>query len=139
MLLWREQFETGHSLIDTQHKLLISYINRLEGMSRITNPSRQEIEFFLQLISFMDTYIAVHFKQEEECMASYKCPVHKENQAAHREFLLFFRKFKLHFEAEGFRPDVVRELHESCHAWIQHHILQIDVQLKPCLGRQATP
>jgi len=32
MLQWSEQFETGHSLIDTQHKMLITYINRLEGI-----------------------------------------------------------------------------------------------------------
>jgi hemerythrin-like metal-binding protein len=108
-------------------------------MALTTNPNRREIEFFLQLVSFMDAYIAVHFKHEEECMASHKCPAYKENQAAHREFLLFFRKFKLRFETEGFRPEVVKELHESCDAWIQHHIMQIDVQLRPCLSRQASP
>jgi hemerythrin len=27
----------------------------------------------------------------------------------------------------------LRELHNHCSDWIQQHILQIDVQLKPCL------
>jgi hemerythrin len=137
MLRWNDQFETGHSLIDTQHKMLISYINRLEGMSCITNPSREEVEFFVQLVNFIETYIEVHFKQEEECMNSYRCPVHRENKAAHEAFLSFFRKFKRHFELDGYRPAVLKELHDSCSSWIQQHILQIDTQLKPCLVRDA--
>jgi hemerythrin len=139
MLRWSEQFETGHSLIDTQHKMLISYINRLSGIARNTNPSRREAEFVLQLIGFMETYIDVHFKQEEACMDSYRCPAHQENQLAHRDFLIFFRKFKVRFETEGIRPDVLLELHHSCSHWIEAHIMQIDVRLKPCIGQSPGP
>jgi hemerythrin len=135
MLQWSEQFETGHSLIDTQHKMLITYINRLEGISRITNPDRQQAEFIIQLIAFMETYIDVHFQQEEACMDSYKCPVHGENKEAHREFMVFFRQFKQRFEADGGRPQILLELHESCSNWIRRHIMQIDVHLKPCINR----
>lgn len=139
MLLWSEQFETGHPLIDTQHKLLISYINRLGGIAKNTNPDRQEAEFIIRFIGFMEVYIDVHFKCEEDCMDSYQCPVRGENKEAHREFLIFFRQFKLRFEAEGFRPEVLSELHESCRTWIQNHIMQIDVQLKPCLSQPPAP
>ena len=139
MLRWSEQFETGHSLIDTQHKMLITYINRLEGMSRITNPTRQEVEFFLQLVSFMESYVDVHFKEEENCMHSYKCPAHEDNKEAHRKFLVFFRQFKRQFEIQGFCQKVIQELHDFCSTWIQGHILQIDMQIKPCLQRTAAP
>ena len=139
MLRWSEQFETGHSLIDTQHKMLITYINRLGGIVRTTNPDRQEAEFILQLIGFMETYIAVHFKQEEVCMDSYKCPAHQTNQEAHRQFLIFFRQFKQRYEAEGFRPDILKELHESSRTWIQQHIMQVDMQLKPCINPPPVP
>ena len=135
MLQWSKKFETGQSLIDTQHQRLISYINRLEGLSRNTNPSRQEVEFFVQFIGFLETYIVVHFGQEEECMNSHRCPAHQKNKEAHGKFLKFFREFKHRFETEGYRPAVLAELHEACNSWIQDHILKIDVQLKPCLNR----
>ena len=137
MLQWKVEFETGHSPIDTQHKMLVSYINRLEGLARSTNHDRHDAEFILQLIGFMETYIDVHFKMEEACMDSYKCPAHQENKEAHRNFLIFFRQFKLRFDAEGFRPEVLLELHESCSTWIQDHIMQIDMRLKPCLGQNT--
>ena len=139
MLLWTEQFETGHPLVDTQHRMLISYINRLEDLAGNLNPSRVEVELFLRFIEFLETYILTHFGEEEKCMNRFKCPVREENQTAHRAFLAFFRKFKLRLEAEGYRPQVVRELHDSCSAWIQQHILRIDVQLKPCLNQAPEP
>ena len=134
MLQWNDSFETGHALIDTQHKMLITYINRLETISRNTNPSRQEAEFIVQFIGFMETYIDVHFKQEEECMDSYRCPAHQENKDAHRDFLILFRRFKQQFDTDGSRPEVLMDLHNSVSVWIQKHIMQIDVRLKPCLN-----
>ena len=137
MLMWSEQFATGHPLVDTQHRMLISYINRLEDLARNTNPSRVEVELFLRFIEFLETYILTHFREEEECMIRFKCPVHAQNRMAHRAFLDFFRTFKLRLEVEGYRHEVVQELHDSCSAWIQQHILRIDVQLKPCLNQTA--
>jgi hemerythrin len=134
MLNWTEQFETGHPLIDTQHKMLITYINRLEGISRNTNPTLPEVQFCLQLVAFMETYIAVHFSQEENCMHQCHCPVYEENKSAHRQFLVFYRQFKDRFETEGCNPQVLQELHESCQSWIQDHIMQIDVQIRPCVS-----
>ena len=135
MIQWSEKFETGHSLIDSQHRMLIDYINRLEGMSRSSNPSRAEVEFCVQLLGFMETYIAVHFTHEEGCMVSHKCPVSHENKKAHHDFLRFFRQFKARFDAEGCRPEILEQLHQTCGAWIQQHILRIDVQLRPCLNQ----
>ena len=139
MLLWTEQFETGHLLVDTQHRMLISYINRLEDLAQNSNPSQVEVELFLRFVEFLETYISTHFRDEEGCMHHFKCPVRVENQLAHRAFLAFFRKFKLRLEVEGYHHEVVQELHDACSAWIQQHILRIDVQLKPCLNQTSAP
>lgn len=135
MLQWREEFETGHSLIDSQHRMLISHINRLGGLAQAAKAVKDERESLSRFVDFMETYILTHFSEEEECMFRHKCPVHQENIRAHREFVDWFRKFKSRLNTEGYRPEALKELHESCKAWIQQHILRIDVQLKPCLGQ----
>jgi hemerythrin len=132
MLEWSEKFETGHSLIDTQHRMLISYINRLEEMSQNRAPSKGDIELFSRFIEFLEDYVVMHFGEEEERMICFRCPAYKDNKRAHTEFLDFFQTFKRQFEVEGYRLEVVRELYEACVAWVQRHILRIDVQLRPC-------
>jgi hemerythrin len=133
MVLWTEQFETGSSLIDQQHRMLINNINHLESMLTDTNPSREEGEFLTHLVDFLESYAGAHFQFEEECMERYRCPAHAKNKQAHEEFLKFIHQFKERSEKEGLRPDVLRSLHRSLSSWIQEHILQVDTQLRPCI------
>jgi hemerythrin len=132
MLNWNEKFETGHELIDTQHRMLISYINRLDVMAGITNPTATDIELFSRFIEFLESYILTHFTEEDDCMFRFRCSAYKDNKRAHAEFLDFFRGFQRRFVIEGYSAEAVKELFEACKAWIQSHILKIDVQLKPC-------
>jgi hemerythrin len=137
MLLWSETFETGHPRIDSEHRSLINYVNQLEGMSRNTNPNREQVEFILKLVEFVETYTAVHFKHEESCMVCNRCPAYQENKVAHEQFLQFFQQFKRRFKTDGCRPDVLEELHTTCSSWIQSHILRVDMKLKPYVGQKA--
>jgi hemerythrin len=133
MLQWSEKFETGQSLIDAQHRMLVSYINRIEALSGHANPDRQDMELFLRFIEFLEGYILAHFQAEEDCMHRHRCPAHFENKRAHTEFVDFFRQFKRQLVVEGCRPELVKELYDVCSVWIQGHILRVDMQIKPCL------
>jgi hemerythrin len=132
MLDWNEKFATGHHLIDLQHRMLISYVNRLEELSASRHPSKDEIELFFHFMDFLEGYITTHFSEEEGCMFRFRCAAHKENMIAHTEFLDFFRGFKLRLETQGYNPAVVREMYAACIAWILRHILRVDVQLSAC-------
>lgn len=135
MLKWTENFETGNTLLDAQHRMLITYINRLEPFTRITNPSREELDLFMRVLEFLENYALTHFKDEEECMQRFKCPAYRDNKQAHSEFLDFYRGFIRRMQLQGCRPELIKELHEACVIWIQRHILRIDIQLKASLTR----
>ena len=101
MLNWNENFATGHALIDTQHRMLIAYVNRLEGLAENTRPSPEEVVLFLRFIEFLEDYLVTHFREEEQCMYRFRCPAHYDNKRAHSEFLDFFQGFKLRFWPRG--------------------------------------
>jgi len=132
MLDWNEKFETGHPVIDSQHRMLISYVNRLEELSRNSTPSKDEVDLFFHFMDFLENYMTTHFSEEEGCMLRFRCAAHKDNMIAHTEFLDFFRGFKRQLETEGYSPEAGQELYAACVAWILRHILRVDVQLKPC-------
>jgi len=139
MLIWHEKYETGHATIDTQHKMLVTYINRLEGLLKTTNPTRQECEFIVAMVEFLEAYVDSHFQFEEQCMDRYRCPAHGKNKQAHQDFIVFFKHFKERYAAEGFRQDILSELHKNVHDWILGHILQIDTQLRDCVPKTPPP
>lgn len=72
-------------------------------------------------------------------MFRHRCAAHQDNKRAHAEFLDFYQGFKRRLAAEGCRLEGIRDLHESCVAWIQNHILRIDVQLRACGPKAAVP
>ncbi len=136
MLIWSEKYETGHPAIDAQHRELINYINRLEGLLNITNITRQDCELIVSLVNFVEDYTNTHFSFEEQCMEDFKCPAREMNQQAHNEFRQFFRDFKLRFDREGFHPAILRQLHQNASSWILGHILKIDRQIRTCVKNQ---
>ena len=132
MLPWNERFATGLPAIDSQHRMLINNINHLEGMLTSTNPNREECEFLVHLVQFLENYAETHFRVEEQCMERYRCPAHQKNREAHEQFRHFFHQFKQRCQTEGFRVDLLKSLHTAISQWIQNHILEVDIQLRHC-------
>ena len=133
MVQWNERFLTGSSKLDLQHRTLINNINHLEDMLMTTNPTREECEFLIHLVEFLESYADTHFSVEEACMERYRCPAHRRNKEAHEQFRTFFKEFKERYRTEGFRREILLDLYKSLSQWIEGHILQVDTQLRPCI------
>jgi hemerythrin len=135
MLLWNEQFATGSPVIDEQHRQLIRHLNRFEGLLVETNPTPENLAAIIQFLDFLEDYVESHFRYEEGCMESHRCPAHQKNLQAHQNFREMFQRFKARAQKEGFRTIMLAELNQTINAWVQDHILRVDTQLKPCLSQ----
>jgi hemerythrin len=136
MITWQKEFETGSEKLDRQHQLLIENINLLEELLQTTNPTKSDVTFMVQLMDYLESYANFHFKHEENCMDSYHCPVHGLNKQEHERFRGFIRDYKRLCELQGFKLDLLQNLHVVMSKWITEHILKIDSQLKPCVLHQ---
>ena len=133
MIEWSEQFKTGSDTIDQQHQMLIHAINRLEGLLAETNPSRENYDFLIGLVSYLESYTQTHFRSEEECMERHRCPAGAANRQAHKTFVAFVQQLKEDTRRKGIRPEALRTLHRTMSQWIEEHILRMDTQLRSCL------
>ena len=136
MIKWTKKFETGSAKLDQQHRLLIDNINLLKDLLDNPKLSRQEAEFAVILVDYLEAYANIHFTGEERCMEAYRCPVHALNQQEHQRFREYIQDYRRQREGEGFKVELLRNLHRFMRAWIVEHILKIDTQLKPCIKRQ---
>lgn len=132
MIVWSDQFETGFEKINQQHRTLIDNINLLEELLYTTNPTLGEVKFMVSLVDYLEGYADIHFKGEEKCMESHRCPNHADNQKEHERFRGFIRDYKKLCELQGFKVELLKNLHEVMSKWITEHILRIDTQLKTC-------
>jgi len=62
MIHWTEKFETGSTKLDQQHRVLVDNINLLEEQLRNTNPTKEELEFTIELVDYLEAYANIHFQ-----------------------------------------------------------------------------
>jgi hemerythrin len=139
MLEWKADYETGVPEIDTQHKVLFDNINRLGKLLDKDEIERAEVDYVLD---FMRQYVVQHFRDEETCMARFRCPNHAKNKVEHAHLINALNHFNTEYEALGPLKEMLHRLHATLVWWINSHILKVDVELKGCAGAgtgAATP
>ncbi len=131
-LEWANIYATGVEEIDVQHRKLFKMINELGDAIK----AGQGSEAAPQALKFLGDYVKTHFGYEEECMHKLKCPVAGKNKEAHESFLKLFTKYNDRFRAEGYKEDVVVELHTIAVDWLVKHICGVDVNMKHCVRKE---
>lgn len=82
-LVWRQDYECGHPLIDAQHRRLFESGNALLN-EILKDHDKLDVELMLdELIA----HVEQHFSDEEALLAHVQRPIGPEHQAVHRQLL----------------------------------------------------
>ncbi len=125
---WKQEYEIGINVIDTQHKRIVDYINQLVDFDG--HAGHDEMA---ELINALIDYTYSHFAFEEALMeeAGYEfLSVHKRTHEAFSE-----RVGDLH---QRFKQgnDVSAEIGTLLQTWLINHILDDDQSYVPLVRRQ---
>lgn len=128
MISWNTSLETGHAMVDNDHKQLIAQLNALsdalhrgEGRDQITG-----------MIVFLNSYAREHFAREEAHMQRVGCSAFEENRRAHGQFVAKLDGWVEKLRAAGASTSLVLEVHREASAWIRNHIIGCDCKLRGC-------
>ncbi|MDD4702590.1 MAG: bacteriohemerythrin [Desulfovibrio sp.] len=126
---WADSYSTGVPVIDGQHKLLLSYINRLHnGLLQGKDPA-----LLLEILDALAGYAFTHFNTEEVIFEHSEYPLSKEHIEVHQKFkdkVLLLREALL----EG-KVDVDLALLEFLKTWLIEHIQGMDVAFAPYVAQ----
>lgn len=112
-----KSLETGHSLIDSQHKELIAAINNLmEACNQ--GKGREETK---NTISFLKSYTNKHFGDEEALQQKYNYPDYPNHKKLHQTFIDDVKAISDDFDKNG--PSVALTFKvNNIAAWFVNHI-----------------
>jgi hemerythrin len=119
---WSAKIEVGLPAIDRQHKELFDLAASFHG-------NGDQIRVIKSLAKLTD-YVKVHFREEEEMMAS----CHYSGLEAHRLLHVEFREmlFKLLENARNMTLDeIADQVSFLINGWFYHHILVVDFAYVP--------
>ena len=126
---WTPSYSIGVPVIDGQHKLLLSYVNRLHNGLRQGSDSA----LLLEILDALAGYAFTHFTTEEIFFAYSDYPCSKEHIEEHQAFknkIMLFREALLQGSA-----DVDQTLLDFLKTWLIEHIQGMDVPFAPYVAK----
>lgn len=127
MIAWNETYETGHKMVDDDHKRLFASLNELDAAMKRGAGSQKIAE----IIGFLNSYTREHFAREEKHMLAVKCPVHGENCKAHAALIAKLDGWAARLNS-GLTSGLATEVYFEASNWIQGHIKKVDCNLRGC-------
>lgn len=122
LLEWSAQFETRIGSIDSQHKVLMGYINDLhDGMM-----SGKGKESMSQILDGLIQYTADHFKHEENLFDTHGYEATDEHKALHKDLVEKVLGFQAQFNSGD--ATISMDLMNFLKEWLMTHIMQEDMK-----------
>ncbi len=131
MIEWEDKFSVGISMIDEEHKKLISIINRaIHAKEHHSNPD--EIE---DVLIEMNNYALMHFKTEEDYMEEFDYPEYQSHKEEHDNF--FIKNMSCFDKVIKGDYQIASEILEYLLQWLAKHIQVTDRQYIDCFKKNG--
>ena len=130
LITWNKSYETGHPIVDGQHKNLFSLVNNLHIAIQDGHKKLMLIETMEKLASYIDT----HFKTEEELMLASGYPNFDSHKQIHDQ--LKDQAFKLIKLFSLGKVDLTATISKFLSDWLTEHIMEIDIKMIDWVKKQ---
>jgi methyl-accepting chemotaxis protein len=128
-LQWNDQFSVGVAYIDTQHRSLVSLINRLYWADH-DKKGKREIEAILEELL---TYTDFHFKAEERLMTQAEYSDLDHHKILHKELVRQVLDFINSFKAG--KQEISSDIMDFLKNWLLNHINKEDRKYGPAMKK----
>eukprot|EP00762_Andalucia_godoyi_P005292 ANDGO_06739.mRNA.1 Bacteriohemerythrin len=132
LIKWGPSLELGVKMIDDQHKVLVTILNRIaEYLADGVEPWVVGV-----VIQELETYTHLHFSCEEQLMHRYGYKEEESHEKKHHWFIQQLREACERYK-NGDSVQVVRELKTFLKDWLTTHILSSDRELAKFLNAKG--
>ena len=132
---WERELEIGDSLIDSQHRELVSMYNKLLMICASKVGVERKNKEISEAIDFLIIYTVTHFSDEEELQMRCGFPGYEEHRALHEEFKQRAAKLYEVFKKVGFSEDFVTIIKSQVGLWLVTHIQTEDSKIAPYIQK----
>lgn len=132
LITWNKNFETGHPIVDGQHKNLFTMINNLHTSIEAGHPNLVLMETMEKLSAYVET----HFNTEEELMIHNSYENYDEHKREHENLKEQALKLIKLFGMQ--KVDLTATISQFLSSWLTHHISEVDIKMIKWLKEKNT-
>lgn len=131
---WNDSFKVGIKEIDAQHRELFSRLEKLENALRTGKGSEVVISTF----HFLDNYVQLHFRAEEELQALYRYPHREMHADEHAAFKKRLKELEGRLAIEDPSEKLALQTNVLLTQWLINHVTNLDKDLTGYFGEART-
>ena len=123
LVTWSKNYETGHPVVDGQHRNLFKLINNLN----LDLSDKESNQAFSDAIEILSAYVGTHFNTEEDLMKSISYPDFENHRQEHN--ILKEQSEKLIKLFRLGKVDLTATISKFLSDWLKNHIQEIDKKM----------
>jgi hemerythrin-like metal-binding protein len=127
LFVWSEEYSTGNTMMDNQHKKWFGYVQDLYDAMQV-GKGKDALE---PLLKALIEYTHTHFKAEEDLLRSSNYPGLAEQVAEHAKFTKTVEELQEKYLAGQAALSI--ETSRNLKDWLFNHIMGMDMKYKPHL------
>jgi len=130
---WNEAYSVGHQTIDSQHKMLFQYADKLHA-AMLAGKGKDVLS---QTLSELISYTQRHFASEEKLMQTHQYPEYPQHKAEHDALTQKVVQYQNDYSAG--RVTLTIDVLNFLQNWLGHHIGKVDKKVGKYLQAQSVP
>ncbi|MBU4439831.1 MAG: hemerythrin family protein [Firmicutes bacterium] len=128
-MLWKDKYELGDPLIDTQHKELFQRVETFMGTLRSADSWEDKVQRVNETLEFMKVYVVEHFRDEEVYQKSIDYPGYEAHKQIHLDMVNYVLQVSDEYERSGFDEKMMQQFGGKLLAWLINHVASEDQRI----------
>ncbi|MCL2006010.1 MAG: hemerythrin family protein [Planctomycetaceae bacterium] len=124
-ITWTSALETGHPVIDSQHKELVSVVDKLLTACQ----QGQAADKITPTVDYLVSYTKRHFSEEEALQQQSNYPDYNNHRGLHADFVKVIMELSAELKQTGPTPTLINKIVRNVADWLISHIQQQDGKL----------
>ncbi len=129
-IVWKKELELGNEMIDTQHRMLVLLLKKLD----IALTNHLEHKVIMGILLEIKKFTEFHFLSEENLMAELHYPGLEAHERIHSELLAQLNVFIAQINRKQQTP---QEILPQIVTWVANHVVSEDLKIAEYVKRST--
>lgn len=128
-MLWKEKYELGVTVVDTQHRELFSRVETFMQTVRSSDSGDVKVQQVNETLEFMKDYVVEHFHDEEAYQQRIGYPGYEAHKQIHTDMVNYVLEVSDQYEKSGFDEQLMQQFAGKLLAWLINHVAAEDQRI----------
>lgn len=128
-MLWKDKYELGVPLVDSQHRELFRRVDAFLQTLRSAASWEEKLQRVNETLEFMNSYVVEHFHDEEQYQKKIEYPGYVSHRKIHADMLHYVVQVTKEYKENGYSEQLMQQFAGKLMTWLINHVAAEDQRI----------